>query len=97
VPIVFVVEDNGWGISTPTSDTKPIALGVLNAQRVIQVDGRDPETLSSVAAAIDLPRIGPGPSIVWVSFDRLGSHSASDDQRITGHRPNWKAWPGAII
>jgi TPP-dependent pyruvate/acetoin dehydrogenase alpha subunit len=29
LPIVFVVEDNGYGISTPTRDQLPMRLGVF--------------------------------------------------------------------
>jgi 2-oxoisovalerate dehydrogenase E1 component len=82
LPVVFVVEDNGWGISTPTARINPLALGVLDADLFVSVDGRNVNVLTEAAArAVDKARRGKGPSVLWVEFDRLGSHSASDDHR----------------
>jgi 2-oxoisovalerate dehydrogenase E1 component len=83
LPVVFLVEDNGYGISTPSASTNPYAVGALASSHRVVVDGRDPEALgSAVAEACAKARCGDGPTVVWAELDRLDSHSASDDQRI---------------
>lgn len=82
LPVVFVVEDNRFGISTSTMDMNPLRLGVFNQDRIEQIDGRNPEEVySSSEAAIRKARAGKGPTILWCELDRLCSHSSSDDQR----------------
>lgn len=82
LPIVFVVEDNGWGISTPTGGSNPLSLGVLNTDLCVVVNGRDIDEFRQTAGkAIALARAGGGPMVLWVHMDRLGSHSAADDHR----------------
>ncbi len=83
LPIVFVVEDNGYGISTPTRDQLPMRLGVLAAPYASMVDGRDVDALALRARdAIARARDGLGPSLLWVELDRLASHTNSDDHRV---------------
>ena len=83
LPIVFVVEDNGYGISTPTRDQLPMRLGVLAAPYSAMVDGRDIDALALRARdAIARARDGHGPSLLWVELDRLASHTNSDDHRV---------------
>jgi 2-oxoisovalerate dehydrogenase E1 component len=80
--LVIVVEDNGYGISTPTALMNPMNLGVLGG-RILHVDGRDAEELGEAAgAAIHTARTGGGPTILWAHMDRLMSHTSSDDHRI---------------
>jgi 2-oxoisovalerate dehydrogenase E1 component len=82
LPLVLVVEDNAYGISTPTSSTNPLALGVLSGP-ITCVNGRDVDALDEVVArAIKTVRAGIGPSLIWASVDRLMSHASSDDQRL---------------
>ena len=40
LPIVFLVEDNGFGISTPTRFLLPMRLGIFDNRLVERVDGR---------------------------------------------------------
>jgi len=83
LPIVFVVEDNGYGISTPTRDQLPMRLGVFAAEYASIIDGRDVDALALRARdAIARARDGQGPSMLWVELDRLASHTNSDDHRI---------------
>lgn len=82
LPFVLVVEDNGYGISTPTENLNPLRLGTL-AGRIVKVDGRDVDEVDRTAAAlIRDARAGGGPAILWVELDRLSSHTSSDDQRL---------------
>lgn len=86
LPIVFLVEDNGYSISTPQDRMTPLRLGIFGEGLVEEVDGRDAEALFDRAgAAIERARSGEGPSILWCHLDRLGSHTSADDQRV--YRP----------
>ena len=80
--IIFLVEDNGYGISTPTAVMNPCAIAALHQDHVVHVDGRDIHALRSCAqAAVVQARRGGGPTVIWASVDRLSSHTSSDDQR----------------
>ncbi|CUW39723.1 putative Transketolase central region [Magnetospirillum sp. XM-1] len=82
LPVLFVVEDNGLGISTPTAHLNPLALGMLDGVKVTRADGRDPEALFAVARRVmHGVRGGAGPAILWCELDRLEGHSSFDDQR----------------
>jgi 2-oxoisovalerate dehydrogenase E1 component len=82
LPIVFVVEDNGYGISTPTISQLPFRLGVLDDRLYRRVNGRVVEELARAGReAITAVRAGGGPAVLWVELDRLTSHTNSDDHR----------------
>jgi 2-oxoisovalerate dehydrogenase E1 component len=83
LPIVFLVEDNGYGISTLTRDMLPLRFPVFDSSIVTRVDGRDAQELSRAGAEIfSSVRGGAGPRILWVELDRIGSHSNADDHRV---------------
>lgn len=83
LPLVLVVEDNGYGISTPTLHQLPMRLGLFAPEFATPVDGRDVEALARHArTAIAKARDGGGPTLLWVELDRLTSHTNSDDHRI---------------
>ena len=83
LPIVFVVEDNGYGISTPTRRQLPFRLGIFGESIYRRIDGRDVATvLDKGRAAIAAARGGAGPAVLWVELDRLSSHTNSDDHRL---------------
>jgi len=83
LPIVFVVEDNGYGISTPTRGQLPFRLGIFGESIYRRIDGRDVATvLEEGRAAITAVRRGEGPAVLWVELDRLTSHTNSDDHRL---------------
>ncbi len=86
LPVVFVVEDNHYGISTPTQRFSPRTLGMLNAEIVLEINGRDAEALFREGKrVISGVRQGGGPCVLWCDLDRLDSHTSSDDQRV--YRP----------
>jgi 2-oxoisovalerate dehydrogenase E1 component len=92
LPVVFVIEDNGYGISTPTANQLPLRLGVLALDRCTRVDGRDPDAIASAAAAAYAKaRDGEGPQLLWCELDRLGSHTNSDDQAVYRPAPDLAA------
>jgi 2-oxoisovalerate dehydrogenase E1 component len=94
LPIVFLIEDNRYGISTCTEGktfwTIPhsLANGDGSTQwfhgcRVEIVDGLDPVTVYEAARdAIERARSGKGPTCLVTKLERLKSHSSSDDQRM---------------
>ena len=82
LPIVFVVEDNHYGISTPTENMLPFRLRIFREDLVTHVDGRNVYALHEKGGQlIERARTGDGPGILWCELDRLGSHTNSDDQR----------------
>lgn len=83
LPLLLIVEDNGYGISTPTKGSNPMALEVINQAQWQVVDGRDPETVHAAAqSAIADLRAGRGPVFFWVKVERLSSHTSSDDHSL---------------
>ncbi len=83
LPLLLVVEDNGYGISSPTRRTNPLALNVLAAEEWVRVDGWDVERVHHVAAeAMAKIRAGGGPVFIWMTLERLTSHTSTDDQKI---------------
>jgi 2-oxoisovalerate dehydrogenase E1 component len=83
LPLLLVVEDNGYGISSPTRRTNPLALKVLAAEEWVVLDGWDVEAVHGFAAKV-MPKIreGAGPVLLWLEMERLSSHTSSDDQKV---------------
>ncbi|HIN12135.1 MAG TPA: dehydrogenase, partial [Acidobacteria bacterium] len=87
LPVVFLVEDNGYAISVPVEIQTPggdIArlVSAFPGLDVISVDGTD--ALASYAAmrrALAYARGGRGPVLVKANVVRLYSHSQTDDER----------------
>src|SRR5437667_6034970 len=83
LPVLFIVEDNAYGISMPTRETNPLVLGVLEASDWQQIDGQDVQKIYEAAsAAMEKIRAGNGPVFFWVKMERLSSHTSSDDQKL---------------
>ncbi|MFE7843255.1 thiamine pyrophosphate-dependent dehydrogenase E1 component subunit alpha, partial [Streptomyces sp. NPDC057474] len=83
LPVLFLVSDNGYGISTPTAHLTPHALGLLPESRTTTVDGADPDAVYTAAAkALRTVRGGEGPVVLWCGLDRLDAHTSSDDHRV---------------
>jgi pyruvate dehydrogenase E1 component alpha subunit len=83
-PVVIVINNNSWAISTPrelesateTLAQKAIAAGVEGRQ----VDGNDVIAVHEVARqAIDKARGGGGPTLIEALSYRLGDHTTADD------------------
>ena len=83
LPVVFIIEDNRYGISTPTDKFFPFRIGALGEKALVRVNARDPELLhETMQASIAKARAGEGPTVLWCELDRLCSHTSSDDQRL---------------
>ncbi len=86
LPIVFLVENNAYAISTPQSaqmaitDVADKAAGYGIPGSVC--DGMDPiASYAAVKTALDRARSGGGPSLVEAKCFRFLSHSTDDDDR----------------
>lgn len=83
LPIIFLVSDNGYGISTSTANMSAHRLGLLPENIVEEVDGVDPDAVAEAGArAVAKARAGGGPTVLWCDLDRLDPHSSSDDHRV---------------
>ena len=88
LPVIFVVEDNGYAISTPVEANTPggnISRLVANFPNFLfrEIDGTD--ALASYAAmrdAVEYCRERRGPALVHGHVVRPYSHSLSDDERL---------------
>ncbi|MHC4955949.1 MAG: alpha-ketoacid dehydrogenase subunit alpha/beta [Planctomycetota bacterium] len=87
LPVVFVIEDNGYAISVPREVQTPgdsISKATAGFQPLhrIECDGTDPiASYAAMREAIDHARAGKGPALVHAHCIRPYSHSMSDDQR----------------
>ena len=83
LPVLFIVEDNAYGISSPTRKINPLALGVLKPSEWTELAGEDVQGIHDAAAsAMEKMRAGGGPHFWWVKMERLSSHTSSDDQKL---------------
>ncbi len=87
LPVIFVVEDNQYGISTNTVRFNPFRLGIFDEGiGLVHVDARHPDRVFDAAApALEKARSGGGPTVLICELDRLCSHTSSDDHRV--YRP----------
>ena len=86
LPVIFVVEDNNYGISTNTEKFNPFKLDIFHDDLVKHIDARHPEKLHEfILPVIEKARAGQGPTVVVCELDRLCSHTSSDDHRV--YRP----------
>src|SRR5947207_3185914 len=92
LPIVFLVEDNGYAISVPVE----VNTAGGNISRLVsgfpnfhfeEVDGTDPvASYGAMSRAVAHCRAGVGPSFVHAHVIRPYSHSLSDDEKL--YRPD---------
>lgn len=81
LPLVLMVEDNGYGVSTPTGKMVSPVLEMLPKDRVHVVQSHDiGNTDQCFQAAIGNAREGMGLQIIWMHCPRIMSHTSSDDQ-----------------
>src|SRR6266498_5417654 len=74
LPLLFVVEDNAYGISMPTRKTNPLVLGVLQSSDWQQIEGQEVEKLYEAArAAMEKIRAGNGQVFYWEKMERHSS------------------------
>ncbi|XP_012571983.1 2-oxoisovalerate dehydrogenase subunit alpha 2, mitochondrial [Cicer arietinum] len=89
-PVIFICRNNGWAISTPTSDQFRsdgiVVKGQAYGVRSIRVDGNDALAIySAVQAARQMAVSEERPILIEALTYRVGHHSTSDDS--TKYRP----------
>ena len=87
LPILFVVEDNRYGISTSTLNQLPFRLNIYHHQLYTKLDARCAVHLNETIKTI-IPKIrkNQSPHILWCNLDRIDSHASSDDQSLYRER-----------
>jgi 2-oxoisovalerate dehydrogenase E1 component len=86
LPLLFFIEDNGYGISVPSRQQTPggnIAgnLAAFRGLRVIDGDAADPITAAAlIESAVTGVRAGGGPALLRLVVPRLSGHSGQDTQ-----------------
>lgn len=96
LPVIFVIEDNDWGISVARATSTSVT---SNAERAasygipgVRVEDNSVEAVhASAAEAIERARSGGGPSLIEVHTLRLWGHFEGDAQ---GYRPELEGVPG---
>jgi 2-oxoisovalerate dehydrogenase E1 component len=86
LPLLFFIEDNGYGISVPSRQQTPggnIArnLEAFRGLRVLEGDASDPMAVAGlITDAVAGVRAGGGPSLIRLLVPRLSGHSGQDTQ-----------------
>jgi 2-oxoisovalerate dehydrogenase E1 component len=85
LPVLFVVQNNGYAISVPqqtqtVSSVRKIAEGF--GVRALEIDGTSFQRIhEAVPDVIESLRNGSGPTLIEAKVVRIDPHSSSDDQR----------------
>jgi len=89
LPVIFVIEDNAWGISVsklgstsvPRNDVRAAAYGIPGHY----IENNDPYAIFDIAGkAIERARKGEGPTLIEIETYRLAGHFMGDAE---GYRP----------
>ncbi len=85
-PVVFLLQDNGWAISTPVSKQTATSSFALRAPGYgfpgELVDGNDLFAVyEATRRAVDRARAGEGPTLIEARTYRLAPHNTSDDNK----------------
>lgn len=93
LPVVFVIEDNAWGISVAKASSTAIERNYLRAAAYgmpgVFVPGNDADAIFAAAGeAIARARAGEGPSLIEIETHRLAGHFMGDGEtyRPTGEK-----------
>ena len=88
LPVVYLIEDNGWAISVPVEAQTPGGsisnlLASFPNLLIVKCDGTDfPASYAAMQEAVAYARARKGPALVHAKVVRPYSHSLSDDERL---------------
>lgn len=88
LPVIYVVQNNKYGISVPLADgtaNQVISDNYIGFKdlKIINCDGRDPfDSYKAMCEARDYVLSGAGPAMVHADCDRISSHSNSDRHEL---------------
>lgn len=85
LPVIFVIENNRWAISTPAERLPPENLSDYGDPHTVPnetIDGTDVETVyHTISEAIKRAREGGGPSVIESQVYRLVGHFGADKEK----------------
>jgi len=88
LPVIFLIQDNGWAISVPVEKQTPggsisrLVAGFPHL-KILECDGTDfLASYRAMTEAAAYARSGQGPALVHAHCIRPYSHSLSDDERL---------------
>ena len=97
-PVIFLVQNNQYAISVPTSAQfrgAPAARAAGFGMPGIRVDGNDLFAMNAVVAeAAERARTGGGPTLVEAMTYRIGAHTTADDPTRYRSREEEELWAG---
>lgn len=88
LPVIFVLQNNKYGISVPLKDQTTNELVAENFRgfpnlKIVYCDGRNPmDSWRALQEAKQYVESGVGPAMVHADCDRIGSHSNSDNHEL---------------
>ena len=95
LPVIFIIEDNDWGISVAKSTSTSVAKNSDRAAAygmpgIFIKDNCPDQIFSATAAAIEQARRGDGPTLIEIKTSRLAGHFMGDaeDYRPKGEKEN---------
>ncbi|MDG1137857.1 MAG: pyruvate dehydrogenase (acetyl-transferring) E1 component subunit alpha [Phycisphaerales bacterium] len=96
-PVVFICENNGWAISTPTHKQTANEIlashGVAHGMLSIRVDGNDIlAMMCATKEATDRARAGEGPTFIEAVTFRMSLHTTADDPTVYRNDEEVKVW-----
>jgi pyruvate dehydrogenase E1 component alpha subunit len=96
LPVIFVVEDNDWGISVPRANSTSVVSNAVRAAAYgmpgVRVEDNSVEAVyAAVGEAVARARSGGGPTLIEVHTLRLWGHFEGDAE---GYRTDLSSVPG---
>lgn len=88
LPVIFVVQANGYGISVPTSQqtANPVVVNNFSGLKnllILTCDGTDVfDSMRAMKQALEHVHAGNGPVLLQANCVRMGAHSNSDAQEL---------------
>ena len=98
LPILFIIEDNGYAISVKGPAQTPgsnIAANLASFHNLTVWDGsgtKPAETAELVHTAVREVRAGNGPGLLRLTMPRLSGHSSVDNQAYKGEEEKKQEW-----